>query len=513
MSYTEKQLIEAYNTSEAIYYDPNSTEEQKLQNYSNMKSIQAQLASGDYIATPPIQKAEEAYEGYIGAVSRKAEEYVKGLPERFQERQENFKRAVQRAEGDQLLQDELGVQAMGETGGFLVGDVAAGAAGVVVPETVKQFVFNAADAAMSTPAGQYIVDFWNDLPEDVQDYYEAVANTAAIVSPRLPAGPAAKSLSTGVRLNRLNRTFFDPFNETRDGKEIKARRTQSGAIEGVLGESPEQQAMVAQLKDTPGIKWDNTPKKNHPVLVAAIEKEAKTLENALKESNIVVDQTLIGSELAKVYNEAVEKALALVPDQTIAKNYALAQDRMIESINKHGYTANGLLQARKEFDKLVRDYVTGKKQYDETDFHRVDYAAKMMRDMVNDIIDKSVPSAEVKKSLKKQRLWYRAIDSLVHQYTKNTQKGAIGTVVDLANRHPFIALGLLTGSGVGAAAYSNQGLALGATAGLGAGAYFAGKRVPDGLFSLAKASETPVGKVAEIPPKRMMLYGEPEEQQ
>lgn len=120
----------------------------------------------------------------------------------------------------------------------------------------------------------------------------------------------------------------------------------------------------------------------------------------------------------------------------VATKYLTQFDKLVK---KNGYTPSGLLQARKEFDRLIPD-----KKLSPDIENGITQAIKVIRQGANDFIAKRVPDVAVKDLLSKQSRLYDAMDTISEKAAK--EKGSkIGRLIQ---RYPKTAGAVGLGAGL-----------------------------------------------------------------
>ncbi len=171
---------------------------------------------------------------------------------------------------------------------------------------------------------------------------------------------------------------------------------------------------------------------------SALKSEATDLENKVK-----VVQQPVSSKGVKTWLDSIQKPIEIESDASQSKKFDLTKSTLMKIVDKNlGENSNvgSLLKSRKEFDDLVQKEFPNLYDRENAPFRN---AVKSMRDALNNDIEANLPDGfGYKESLKKQRMFYDAIDNLSSQAPKEIK----GTAT-WGQRHPVLKN---VGYGVGA---------------------------------------------------------------
>lgn len=131
--------------------------------------------------------------------------------------------------------------------------------------------------------------------------------------------------------------------------------------------------------------------------------------------------------------------------EKVANNYLEQFNKLVK---KNGYTPEGLLQARKDFDSILT-----KKQLSPEIENAQSMAARIIRLGANEFLAKRVSDVAVKDMLAKQSNLFRAIENIA---PKAAKEGA-SKIKRLIKNNPNIAKAIKYGAaGIGGGAIANQ---------------------------------------------------------
>lgn len=166
----------------------------------------------------------------------------------------------------------------------------------------------------------------------------------------------------------------------------------------------------------------------------ALSTEAESLKSQIKS----VDHPYVFKELASKLSN-VEEPISIKGTQ-FEKQISAVKDAAMSISKKNGGTVSSLLDSRKEFDALVsKEYPN---LYDKENAP-MRTAITAIRNTMNDFIESNLPDdISFKNSLKKQSLYYDAIDNIAGKSTGDIGKtGLQQKVGNFTRKHPIITAG------------------------------------------------------------------------
>lgn len=133
--------------------------------------------------------------------------------------------------------------------------------------------------------------------------------------------------------------------------------------------------------------------------------------------------------------DSVEKPIEIKADATLDKKFDLAKDAAMKIAKKSGGKISNLLDARKEFDKLVqKEFPT---LYEKANAP-MRSAITAMRNAMNDTIAEALPDVEYKDSLKAQSQLFTAIDNMSEKAAGEVGTNVIDRATSAIKKHPVI---------------------------------------------------------------------------
>jgi hypothetical protein len=192
------------------------------------------------------------------------------------------------------------------------------------------------------------------------------------------------------------------------------------------------------------VKPGASPVKNLNSLNQKIsEVSEKEILPALKSKPAIFNVKTIESRL-----NSLEKPDIIKADITLDKTYELVRQRMIDQVRKQPKTMEGLWNARKEFDKVVKDQF-GDVAFDSEKNTAIKRAISDMRKEINNFIGDEVP--EYKEQLNKLSSMYDARYNIAEQFQDLVNQGGF-TAWKTQNPKKWATLkwgGTITGLGAG----------------------------------------------------------------
>lgn len=193
-------------------------------------------------------------------------------------------------------------------------------------------------------------------------------------------------------------------------------------------------------------------------IVVPGESPVKNLSNINNEISRVSDKEILPALKAKpaAFNvktvesrlNSIEKPDIIKADPVLDKTYDLVRQRMVDQVKKQPKTMEGLWNARKEFDKVVKDQF-GDAAFDSEKNTAIKRAISDMRKEINNMIGEQVP--EYKIQLDRLSNMYDARYNIAEQYQDLVNKGGVKAWEKLnPKKASAIKWGIgLTGIGVG----------------------------------------------------------------
>lgn len=183
---------------------------------------------------------------------------------------------------------------------------------------------------------------------------------------------------------------------------------------------------------------------NKNILDDAIEKEGVQLVNRIKtQGNPSVDKKTLLATLKKeteLLLDSEEFATARAAPEAIKAYFRIANKYISESDG----TAVGILNARKQIDKWVRDNDPSALDFEGTNAKKL--AVSNLRRILNSAVEEAVPNLPFRNSLRKQHLMYLAQDTIVEKARAEAINGVGRSIVNVQKstgvRLPLNFLGL-----------------------------------------------------------------------
>ena len=454
---------------------------ENLFNFDDIESIGSTSPSDDIfnfdeLGEVPVKPLETAPD-----LSGQEPEYSSDpeLEERLQKRKFEVQQSRQAMESGDigLIQGETQILGKGGAGAvfdFLGHEIGQAGKGLlsIIPDSVKD------------PVKLKLAQTWDDLSNSefgkVVDYYvdsggqyldrlekadpqkyktmESMVNLGMMFAPakaKANAEPVRISkpvVSLKAKARRYEKAFrgkyADDFVKPYSTKAIRteeAKRTVAGTFVDKPQLSAHETRMSQEVLRHPSINSGNSLQQNLNNAIKANNKLGNQLRKDIVKTGQPISENVSGSISARV-NKLIQDDPMFVGDTGRAAAKRVGQANKI--IAKHPKTAEGMLNARQEFDDLVRA-TKGDKGF--TDMgNGLNVATKEIRSEMNDIIHRNV-GVNAKNSLRRQSLMFDTINNVAVKAGEQ-HSHAVGRVIQnvgrvLQAKQMLIATGLLFGAG------------------------------------------------------------------
>jgi hypothetical protein len=276
-----------------------------------------------------------------------------------------------------------------------------------------------------TEAKEYINDLANYNPKaTVGPFADLQHDLPAFIQNAKLAGNIAISQPISAAITKANEAAHAKFveklvlpKETPSIKESRLPRTEEKGIlkKAVYNPTEKEKEMAKNVAKLP-VGKDKSYLANYKIIQAAKDKEAERLKSYLKQKNIGItpsDYSKLSHSMNEVVDKITENAYigqqGKIPAERIKKLMAQAIE---DTAKQEGHlSASSLLEARKRFDYLVEEERPKMYNMDAASTAAREATLKMRR-AVNDFIESKVPDAGYKASLRKQNLFYDAMDNI-----------------------------------------------------------------------------------------------------
>lgn len=168
------------------------------------------------------------------------------------------------------------------------------------------------------------------------------------------------------------------------------------------------------VMEVPGISKNNTLLENTNAIYSHIGTVAEDLKSQIKGKGFFSPNEF--NAYMKDASNKLNEIPSLTREATEVANKYLTQFNKL--VKKNGYTPEGLLQARKEFDNLIPD-----KKLSPDIENGITEAVRYIRQGANDFLASKVPDVAVKEMLAKQTALYNAMDSIAPKAVKEGASG------------------------------------------------------------------------------------------
>jgi hypothetical protein len=497
------------------------TWDDEAQNISTTDSMGAQEPSTDVVNKSSVPSSNITWESEPVqpevTVPKQQGDFFDRITKLARNRNEEMQGAIKQfGEGNIGLGSML-LQVVGK-GGYgtaadIVGETVATGLSSVTPdaieEPIKQYAYELFGKAYNSDIGKAIAEEWNKLDPNTQKNIEATGNILSWAAPKLKAKVPAeklKGLGNAIEKSRISKKLKLP--DTPSNRLDEAKR----AFKDPYGFDD----IVEEVNKVKGVSSNNSTKKNIIVLNKEIDNTDKELFRQLRKRSVDIADEAIDQNLDLELANMFKRNSFLQSDASIAKAVDDNLSSLQKIIDKYPKTPQGLIRARREFDKRLSEKIKGAPEYE---LIARDAVSKSFRRALNNTVIEAAPYADVKGLLNKQSKLFGGIDNLAQNYA--LEKPSLTELTQLVKQHPIITLGALSGTGAGFA-FASSPVVLGAS---GAGALLsAGYRATPSALKGTGALLSAANKVTDVSQlstnldrlpllRSTLLYGNEQEQQ
>jgi hypothetical protein len=391
------------------------------------------------LETPPDKTLMEQAQGI-------AQPYIDIYNKRMGEAAEAGKRI---RSGEESLGAGL-YEAMGSGVAGTLLDVGGQAFTDIAPQNVQDALNKAmatlVEAGLDTEEGQWVIQNYDKLSDSTKRKIEATGNFAALLPLLKGVSGGGKVLSKGMKVkrNRLSEALSPYKSETvLEGEALRRFKpdvTHEKMIDTLMDEN-----FTGNYKNLKKLSPNKTPRANIEVLDGVQSQLEAKLMNQLRTKGMTKIPT---KTIAQTFDKRIKRFLSendwLQKDKTIKDNIDLYTQKFFDQISQKGLTPEGLIQARRKFDKMLNDKMF-KKGVDEKDLAAHEAFAKVLRRVANDVAHEqaALKGLDIKTSLKRSSAIMSAIENLATKHAK--YQNIADTTLKFIKAHPFAASSIVTG--------------------------------------------------------------------
>lgn len=422
----EENNIEAVNSLVEFYNNQRATEKQEFTEYEPTKlvDIPKQLSSS-------YETGKQSFAENMGEFADEA------LSGQYKSRNEALLRGVGKAAPVVGSAFEAGLKTAGQGLSLLTPDPIEN----WFAERAKGLAFELKESNAfreGLAAAKKGLSYWNEFSEKdpetasrVEDYF----NVATLGVPPTKLKPVTEGMdraanamtAAGVKQAKKKRDTFI-YNITsplkKEKKDIARTKTTGVFRKFKVTPSDFDKEVIEVVAKIPTIKAGATFTDNAKALQVHIDKTAATLIDDLQKAG---NPQINKQDLIVDLQQSVDGLVASSDFVIEGGNKKLTQafvEQAIDFVSKSDGTAIGVLQARKDLDKFLNskqisldaEYLNSKRT-----------ALKLVRDKLNEYVDKSVPDVNVKSKLREQYLMYNAWDNLSDRAMDEAVNGILRT--------------------------------------------------------------------------------------
>lgn len=450
------------SSGEKVYWDGNQW--LPLQTATNPDTNEKlALVNGKWVSyLPDAEKSVDPpfVSGRAGAMMRRGAPDVAGVArdigqtisespagQTFSEEMSRFGPEVRRRSA-RIIGEELDVSDPGKIAGVAISQAArAGGAtlssfiGTMIPNNIKEGAVGLYNNIKETEAFQlaanaaskgisYYNDFAKRFPEEAEQFSTAV-DLSALFGPRpdivkvdpsssfvsdkaASARESARLATREARQTGIAR-MLEP--ENRDIT-TRTRFEETGPLRTRTWQPDDfDQKVIDTLTDrVEGFDPNRSYTRNFSVVQDFIASRQKKTDNMIASQNVQIDQDMLSNQMRENMAELVsdpEFRFSVPDEQKIARE---VMDFALELVQKHGTDLNGVLKARRKFDKALA------KKYGQANDAR-GAAAKRVRGVLNDTLKANTTGDELHEALTDQ---FHSITALERMLPKRNAEGGNG---------------------------------------------------------------------------------------
>ena len=332
------------------------------------------------------------------------------------------------------------LQMLGNAGAGAINDVVGQTISSVVPDWLKTAMQKGGQAVADTGAVKSAMDMLGPQIQEAvsgweflkKEHPELAGNIAAVtnIATAYPmvggAGKAGKAIAQTSKstIGKLGAVLEDAATkQATKQKEAYVkdlvmappteksipRMTEPGIFGGKeVAPDMAEQKIIDVVKDIPGVK-EGSFVGNYKAVNEALGKEAESLVGELRKNPVPIAKQEILSTLDSAADRALNSPL-VASDATIKNTTQVLLDNAKRIIAANPNTSEGLLQARKRFDRYVES--SRPKIFSQNYENAASSSTREIRQSLNDLIAEKNPNAMVKESLSKQTAMYNALDTI-----------------------------------------------------------------------------------------------------
>lgn len=229
----------------------------------------------------------------------------------------------------------------------------------------------------------------------------------------------------------------------------RAMRTeQQGALNVNVYKPSNRELEIADAFARLNIKSSNSYQKNLDVVKSETQRMNNSLTNRLRQYTNTIDDYKVQSSIDNSIDTLMREKLTMVGDEQTAKILTVMADKIDSLWNASDKTPSALLKVRRDFDNWVvsnKGDVFGSEKID-----NIKTGTTALRNALNDVLEESVPDANVKASLRNQHLLLSGADELAVKAGNEAASAVTRLWDNVTNLLPFKAeTNRLVGAGLG----------------------------------------------------------------
>jgi len=412
--------------------------------------------------------------------------------QRIGERVEKVERGVEMYEQGEISYPELTLRGIGFGFGSVfdtIGEGVMSILGALTPDEAEDFlkeqIAAGGTALMKTDTAKEVLQFYQELSPRSRDNIGDILTTATGM---MPKGQLGKTISkSGLEADKagLGKVVL---NQSDNAKQMRSKEL--GLPKNLQTTLNREDQILNTVVSLPGVSSASSRKS----IMGSINKEMGRLGSEIKKSlakaeNQFVPKQLVNTQVTQALQQFIRSDPIFASPQfkNLRKN---VQEAYKQALKEYSGKPQELLKLRQDFDRNIATLL--KKDVHEGDVSRQMVAS--VRNSLNDMMEAIAPDDAIKASMRRQHHLMVAKDNLAYNMAR--EGSLIKNTMEQISSHPYLTMGVMSGSGVASKVLGSEALGLGLMSGAAA---YGITRPAVRRAAGAAMSELPVG--------RGMLFG------
>lgn len=397
---------------------------------SILAGLEPSTAEGADVQLDPLdtlmQQIEPAPEK---SLMEQAQDFIQPYQDIYNKRISEVAEAAKRYKSGEEGLGGMLYEAIGSGVGGTIADVQGEIMSNFMPQSVEEAMAKMVQMGLDTDTGKYLIENYNNLSDSTKRKVDATFNLAAIAPSFIASSGKFGTLNKAQRVKRNRLSDLISPRETPDVRKGEALRR--------FKPVKRHEQDVDLLMEVKGLSPNKSLRSNIKLIDDSQNKLENKLMNQLRSKPIHIKSVDIEAGLKKELNDLINKHDWLQADETIQKNMELQVQKMMSMIRRKGTTPEGMILARREFDKKLKDAMLQKNVAPEY-LSAADAVSRSIRRYANKVAHDSLikRGVDVQGSLDMSSAMFRAVDNLSDKYA--FEKPPLHASMTFMRQHPFL---------------------------------------------------------------------------